>query len=253
MLYRAIGRAESGKVSRGALDISTNSRSTDVFIKWLVHTNPILKSQDIEIQLMRYERGRGCMKLTRLIQSGILMMALLAWSHLASGGEIHEAVKRGDLAKVQVLLKENPALAVSEDETGWTPLHLAAQKGFNDIAALLLANHAEPNAKSKRGDTPLHWAAGNGHKETVALLLANHADVNAQDNGGWTPLHMAARSGSKEVVQLLLAHKAKVDLKDQDGLTPLKRALLQGQQGMVKLLRQYEQPKMSVPEKRHTA
>lgn len=87
----------------------------------------------------------------------------------------------------------------------------------------------------------------------MALLLANHADVNAQDNGGWTPLHMAARSGSKEVVQLLLAHKAKVDLKDQDGLTPLKRALLQGQQGVVELLRKYEQPKMSVPEKRYAA
>ena len=213
----------------------------------------MFKSRDIEIQLMRYERGRDCMKLTRLIQNGIVMLALLAWSNLASGGEIHEAVKGGDLAKVKVLLKENPALAVSEDETGWTPLHLAAQKGFNDIAALLLANKADPNAKSKRGDTPLHWAAGNGHKETVALLLANHADVNSQDNGGWTPLHMAARGGSKDVIQMLLAHKAKVDVKDHDGLTPLKRAMLQGQQGVVELLRQYEHPKMSVPEKRYAA
>jgi ankyrin repeat protein len=71
-------------------------------------------------------------------------------------------------------------LLLGRDDSGWTPLHLAAQKGFKEVAELLLAYKALINAKSKRGDTPLHWAAGNGHKEIVTLLLANKAEVDAK-------------------------------------------------------------------------
>lgn len=55
-------------------------------------------------------------------------MLVLVWGNLAVGSEITQAAKRGDLEKIRTLLKENPALALSSDETGWTPLHLAAQK-----------------------------------------------------------------------------------------------------------------------------
>ena len=73
----------------------------------------------------------------RLIHIAIVTMVALAWGYLAIGGEIHEAAKRGDLEKVKALLKENRALASSKDNTGRTPLHLAAQKGFKDVAELL--------------------------------------------------------------------------------------------------------------------
>jgi ankyrin repeat protein len=151
---------------------------------------------------------------SRIIHIGVVTLTLTG---VAFGGEIHEAVKRGDVDRVKALIIENPRVVFNQDDTGWTPLHLAAQKGFKDIAELLLANKAEVNARSKRGDTPLHWAAGNGHKEIVELLLGNQADVNAQDNGGWTPLHMAARPGYQEVLQVLLANKAKVNIKDNEG------------------------------------
>jgi len=176
----------------------------------------------------------------RFIPIAILTMVALAWSNLAAGEEIHEAAKRGDLAKVKALLKENPALALSRDDTGWTPLHLAAQKGFKEVAELLLANKAQVNAKSKRGDTPLHWAAVNGHKDVAELLFANNADVNARDHGGWTPLHMAALAGYEDMVKLLLANKAQVDAKDNNGITPLSRALAQGHGAVAELLRQAE-------------
>ena len=173
---------------------------------------------------------------SRIIYIGVVAAVALALANLAFGGEIHEAVRRGDVGRVKALIKDNPGVVFSKDDTGWTALHLAAQKGFNDIAELLVANKAEVDARSKRGDTPLHWAAGNGHKEVVELLLASNADVNAQDNGGWTALHMAARPGYQEVLQVLLANKAKVNLKDNYGITPRKRAMLQGQQGAAELL-----------------
>jgi uncharacterized protein len=62
-------------------------------------------------------------------------------------GPIHDAAKKGDLAKVQALLKGDPSLVRSRDEDG---------------------------------GTPLFWAAANGHKEVVRLLLANKAEINAR-------------------------------------------------------------------------
>jgi len=54
---------------------------------------------------------------------------------------LHEAVKRGDLAGVRLLLDANRALANSRSETdarGTYPLHVAAEFGQADAARLLL-------------------------------------------------------------------------------------------------------------------
>src|SRR5260221_12597350 len=79
----------------------------------------------------------------------------LCWISIASSchrnevgsGEIRDAAWKGDLGRVQGLLKGHPDL------------------GFN---------------KSSKGGTPLHWAAGGGHKDVAERLLANRADVYAQ-------------------------------------------------------------------------
>ena len=142
-----------------------------------------------------------------------IMLVTLAWSGLAFCGEIHDAAKAGDLAKVRALLTENPALVSSKDTNGCTALILAAGWGHKDVAALLLANKAEVNAKEATdGWTPLHAAAANGQKDVVKLLLASKAEVNAKTGGGYTPLHWAALRSQKDVVKLLLANKAEVDL-----------------------------------------
>ena len=61
-----------------------------------------------------------------LIHSAVVTMVALAWSSLGFGGEIHDAAKAGDLAKVKTLLKDNPDLVFSKDSYGRTPLHLVA-------------------------------------------------------------------------------------------------------------------------------
>jgi len=44
-----------------------------------------------------------------------VMLAALVWSSLAFGGQIHDAVKGGDLERVKRLLKGNPNLVFSKD------------------------------------------------------------------------------------------------------------------------------------------
>ena len=64
----------------------------------------------------------------------------LAWSSLLFGGEIHDAAKSGDLEKVKVLLKTNPAFVFSKDDHGEAPLLCAAAHAHKDVAEFLLTN-----------------------------------------------------------------------------------------------------------------
>jgi cytohesin len=144
---------------------------------------------------------------SRIACLAAVALATLAWSNLSFAGDIYDAARAGDLAKVKALLKNNPALAFSEDNAGATPLHIAAEFGHKDVADILLANKADVNAKDNMGATPLHKAAMVGGAYDVAeLLLANRADVNARDNDLMTPLDWAAHNGDEELASLLRQH-----------------------------------------------
>ncbi len=138
----------------------------------------------------------------------LVVLVALVWSSVAYCGEIHDAAENGDLEKVKALLKENPALVSDKDygKSGSTPLHLAADKGFKDVAKLLLANKANVNATDQNDRTPLHHAAFEGQKNMAVLLLANKAEVNARDKYGLTPLRTALAKGHDDVAELLRQH-----------------------------------------------
>ena len=110
-----------------------------------------------------------------------------------------------------------------------TPIELAAGiLGNIETVKKYLDDGKDVNAKDDTGMTPLHLAAMYGRKEIAELLIAKGADVNAKDDARWTPLHYAG--GSKEVAELLIAKGADVnakndgaewDAKNKDGDTPL--------------------------------
>ncbi|MBS1829215.1 MAG: ankyrin repeat domain-containing protein [Acidobacteria bacterium] len=54
-----------------------------------------------------------------------------------------------------------------------TPLHMAARRGFVEVAEALLAHGANPSARDKKGDTPLQRAR-NCRQETMVRLLSRH-------------------------------------------------------------------------------
>ena len=139
----------------------------------------------------------------------------------------YEACGVGNAAEVARHLKEDPKLATSWNEFGWTPLHLAAFSGSAETARLLLDNGADVNlrAKTKFRNTPLQAALLTGQYETAKLLLEHGADPNVRQTKGFTPLQEAAFLGRRDLVDLLLAHGAELNSRADDGRTAVTEAL----------------------------
>ena len=97
-------------------------------------------------------------------------------------------------------------LVVSAHAADDSPLHEAVKKGDKAAVEVLLAKGVDVNAKGKYGLTPLHVAAFFGPKDVVDLLLAKGADINAKSEAGETPLLWAANSQTKGIVELLEEH-----------------------------------------------
>lgn len=104
-----------------------------------------------------------------LIRTAALLLALL----LTACGPgyydeppLHDAAKRGDVAKVKALIKEGASVHAVNSE-GATPLHWAAFKGHVGVAKVLLAKGADVNALTKKGSSPMRLATT--HKQTKMI------------------------------------------------------------------------------------
>jgi ankyrin repeat protein len=150
--------------------------------------------------------------------------------------DIFMAAALGEAERVGALLNEEPELIVSYSEDGWTPLHLAAFFGREEVARMLLRRHAQVNlhSRSPEGNTPLHAAVAGKQPALVGLLLEHGADVDAADSLGWTPLNHAAHEGVAEIVESLLRHGADPTIPSDDGRTPLETALSEGHPELVR-------------------
>lgn len=135
--------------------------------------------------------------------------------------DIFEAAAAGDVDTVRDRLQEDPALAQAYASDGFTPLHLAAFFGHEDVARLLLDAGARPDAITRNDmeNMPLHAAAAGGHYAISALLVERGAPVNAQQQGGFTALHAAAQHGDRPLAELLVEHGADAGTETEAGKT----------------------------------
>jgi ankyrin repeat protein len=150
--------------------------------------------------------------------------------------DMYAAITSDNRARVQELLKADPALGKSKDQDKQPILQRATTLDRRAVAALLLGVGADANDPNADGYTALHSAAFWGRPEIAKLLIERGADVNARAKNGLTPLHEAVRLRSVEVARLLVASGAKADATDNDGQTPLSLARLGEELEMIKLL-----------------
>ena len=97
------------------------------------------------------------------------------------------------------------------NQSGATPLLLAADRGYAEVVRILLTAVSEHalDATKACGLTPLLMAAQNGRADVANLLLGARAKVETRrSTGGQTPLHAAALYGNAKVYELLLSRGA---------------------------------------------
>lgn len=216
-----------------------------------------VRNNDGETPLQVAERAK---------RSGVVQVLRSRGGEASAG--IVEAVRAGDLARVQRLLASNPGALNQKDAAfGATPLHWAALRGHADVAKFLVAQGADTSAKNKDGETPLQVAERAKRAEIVALLRAGGGAVsvssaalidavkrgdlervrvllgespglvNAKDaEFGATPLHWAALRGHADVAEYLVGQGADRRAKNGAGETPLQVAQRAGRADVVRVL-----------------
>lgn len=202
---------------------------------------------------------------------GILQI-LLFWTSLMAfayeNSQLSVAVLNRDLAQVTQLLDDGAA--VDElDQNKKTALMIAAEKGFFDVAKLLMDRGANSKLKDKQGNTIFHFAAMGGSLELMNHLKALKRPFNEGNEAGETPytaaivadqvaamnlldtwggsfkgktkqshtlLGFAAKHGAVAVIEHLCSKGAAVDQRSVNGHTPLMTAVLALQVDAVKTL-----------------
>ncbi len=137
---------------------------------------------------------------------------------------LHEAAAAGDLA-VAARLLDLGARADERSAGGHTPLYCLANECETASGALLVKvlveRGADPNAADNaKRCTPLHMAARRGFREVAAALLDCGANLEARDKAGDTPLRRAVNCGQAGVVELLVSRGADGDSVGSHGRTP---------------------------------
>lgn len=116
------------------------------------------------------------------------------------------------------------ARADIESPTARSPLHWA-QTG--QMASLLIEQgNANVNAHNNNsGLTPLHVAATNGHNDVIETLIKHGANMNIQDSYYQeTPLHLATARGNMITAELLIKSGAQHDISNYNGQRPTDKA-----------------------------
>ena len=175
---------------------------------------------------------------------------------------LHEAVRKNNRKIVDILLEKEPQMIhlkcehwqritdpsthdgfsvsymLSFDEIeeyntdichcGYSPLHLAARYGHQELGISLIFKGAHFDEMDCNGATPFHVAAC--HNQVGFITIFSHpkikGNINSKTLNGSTPLHSAAACGAVEVIDYLLYYKANLAAVDESDLTALHYSIL---------------------------
>lgn len=143
---------------------------------------------------------------------------------------------------VKVLLEAGADVA-HLDDSGRSPLVLAVQGNYGEIASALVQGGSDPNTPYVDDDGDSHNLLFDAimveNEEFALLLIEKGADIYHKDDKQVTTLLQASHRGQSEIVKSLLEKNSKSDFVDaasEDGITPLTAASSEGNVDSAKLL-----------------
>jgi ankyrin repeat protein len=133
-------------------------------------------------------------------------------------GQLFEAARGGDTAKLAALLDEHPdKLRVRDQPYEWSLLHAAAAEGRLAAVDLLLQRGLDVNTREKGDNTcAMHWAAAAGRLDIVRRLadaggdVVGHGDDHQLEVIGWaTGWEGSDDEAHREVAEFLVSRGAR--------------------------------------------
>jgi len=141
-----------------------------------------------------------------LLNDLITRGATFDWDSREARELLSEVAERGNTDSAAFLIDHGV------DINAGLPLHKALQKSHEETAILMVEKGADVHLTNESGSTPLHIAAWYRLFTVSELLLNRGADANAVTASGDTPLHKVCRSNfesrTREMIELLLSHGA---------------------------------------------
>ena len=136
---------------------------------------------------------------------------------------------------MKAVMRKCPSAIKKPDNSGRTPLEIAALMGNEKFVKLLLEMNPESDiaySKDNEGSSALHIAAREGNVKVMKELINKCPDIyELLDNMGRNALHVAAESGKSEAVKFFLERpecKGLINEQDTEGNTPMHLAAYEG-------------------------
>jgi ankyrin repeat protein len=167
------------------------------------------------------------------------------------------AASRGDLSRVEALLRDGADDVNAHDAFGQTALMYAASAGHQQVVEELIDGGADVDARNRNHKSASELAEARGHAALAALLrnarlflaardgdlgkldelLDGGVDPNALLRDEWTALMIATLNNHPQVVAALLRRGAYADAQNATGWTALMIAERKGHAEVARLLR----------------
>lgn len=140
----------------------------------------------------------------------ILVLGCASNSDIAREISLYEAVRNNDLEKIQKLIDQN--IDVDEmDETGNTPIMIAATNNSAEAAKLLIESGADINKTTGNKYTALMFAVVNNSNKVAKILLDAKADIYIRNTNGKDVYEIAKEKNNAELQDMIFkAHEENV-------------------------------------------